>query len=115
MKNNRTNDEPQLDPEVAALVNACKTAEEERKARNRGIDWARDLKPDGKPTELKLKIGPTVVLSAGAGLLSALGGLVIFSWPDAGAGHLLLAQLPAAGLVAYAFAREEKKKAGSRG
>lgn len=93
-----------LDPEVAALVRACKAADEEARARNRGIDW----RPDGNPTEFNLKMGPMAILCLAAGVLSALGGLVLFNWPTAGALHLLVSQLPAAGLIAYAFARHSK-------
>lgn len=93
-----------LDPEVAALVRGFKQADDEKKARNRGIEWL----PDGKPTEMRLKIGPMTLLCAGAGALSAAGGLILFNWPEADALHLFFSQLPAAGLIAYAFSRQSK-------
>jgi len=112
MTRRQTADDPtaHLDPEVAALVRACKADDDDRKARNRGLDW----RPDGKPTEFHLKLGPMTLLCLGAGVLSAAGGLVIFNWPDANALHLLISQLPAAGLMAYASTRKPGATRGSR-
>ena len=102
---------PDLDPEVAALVQACKNADEEKKRRNGEYDRAAAWGLDGKPIELKLRIGPTALICSAAGLLSALGGLILLNWAEAGALHLLVSQLPAASLIAYAFVRAEKKGA----
>lgn len=112
MKKRQDVDDPisRLDPEVAALVRACKVADEDRQARNRGLDWL----PDGRPTELNLKFGPMTLLCLGAGVLSAAGGLVIFSWPDANVFHLLISQLPAAGIISYVAARKPGRADGSR-
>lgn len=99
-----------LDPEVAALVRAAKAADDEKKARNRGIEWL----PDGKPTEMKLKFSSTAALCIGAGFLSAAGGLVLFNWPEADALHLFFSQVPAAGLIAYAFAKQSKNTGAAR-
>lgn len=105
-RNDRSDDglPPGLDPEVAALIRAAKADEAERTARNRGVDWGLDR----RPVELKLKLGPTTLLCAGAGVLSAAGALILFSWPEADALYLLFSQLPAAGLITAAYARTRR-------
>jgi peptidoglycan/LPS O-acetylase OafA/YrhL len=97
---------PDLDPEVAALVAGAKAAAEEKKARKLGVN----LQIERRPTELNLKLGPTAMLCLGAGVLSAAGAILLFNWPDANFFHLLLAQLPAAALIAAVYARAEKEK-----
>lgn len=101
---------PPLDPEVAALVRACQAADQERRAGERGVRGSLDWGLDGKPTEFKLALGPTAMMCIGAGVLSAIGGLVVFGWAEADAFDLLVSQLPAAGLITLAFARSQGKK-----
>jgi hypothetical protein len=95
---------PRLDPEVQALVNAGMAAA--KKARRERSIW----EEPGKPVELRLKISSTVALCAAAGVLSACGALLLVEWPQADFSHLVITQLPAAGLIAWAFARSRKRR-----
>ena len=97
-----------LDPEVAALVEQCRAADEARNSQASAPPWWRDW-GDGKPTEFKLALGPMALLCIGAGILSAIGGLVVFGWAEADALDLLVSQLPSAGLITLAFARSQGK------
>ncbi len=94
-----------LDPEVAALARAAKAAADADRTRPRTIIW----EAPGEPVEMKLKFSATLALCTAAGLLSAIGALFLFSWPKADFSHLVIVQLPAAALIATAFARARKK------